>query len=169
MARLSDVQSAALANWWDLAQTAANQGFTATDTVTAASDIAQAAGRSLTFEESTAISVLYGYARRIFNAADALQSADPNAPITPDLMAIPPWARDQQVQNTVPIWHQTFAFTFIDQAGNQVTEFKTSVFDMTFPATVGELLSDVQADAEAMAAKYGVQLVSADLISLLAV
>lgn len=169
MARLSDVQSAALANWWELAQYAANNGFTSTDTVGAASDIAQAAGRSLTFEEGTAIAQLYGYARRIFNASDALQSTAPDAGITPDIMAIPPWARDEQVMATVPIWHTTFEFTYIDQAGNQVTEFKTSVEDMTFPATVGELQDNVQADAEAMAAKYGVQLVSINLISLLAV
>lgn len=169
MARLSDVQSAALASWWELAQAAANGGFTATDTIGAASGIAQAAGRALTFEESSAIASLYGYARRIFNASDALQSASAGDVVTPDIMAVPPWARDQQIMNTVPIWHSTFAFTFIDQAGNQATDFKTSVFDMTFPGTVGELQNDVQADAEAMAEKYGVQLVDVKLISLLAV
>lgn len=169
MARLTDVQSAALANWWDLAQHAANNGFTSTDLITAASDIAQQAGRSLTFEESSAIASLYGFARRMFNGSEALQSASADTSITPDVMAIPPWARDEQVQNTVPIWHTTFEFTFIDQAGNQVTEFKTSVFDMTFPDTIGELTDNVQSDAEAMAAKYGVSLIGTSLISLLAV
>lgn len=169
MARLDDPLSAALANWWTLLAHEATLGTTVTDVQIIARATAAQAGQSLSFQENQAIATLYGYARRIENASTSLQAATSDTVITPDLMAIPPWARDQQVQNTVPIWHSTFGFTYIDQAGNQVTDFKTSVFDMTFPDTVGELTGDVQADAEAMAAKYNVQLVSVNLISLLAV
>lgn len=169
MALLDDSTRAALANWWTLLAAEAALGTTVTDVQVIASATAQNAGRSLSFDESRAIAVLYGYARRIENAGAALQASSLDAPITPDLMAIPPWARDQQVQNTVPIWHTTFEFTYIGQAGEIVTDFRTSVNDMTFPATVGELQDQVQADAEAMAEKYGVTLVSARLTTLLAV
>lgn len=169
MARLNDAQRAALANWWDLAQTAASGGYTATDVTAVASDLAAQAGRSLGFAEASAIAQLYGYARRMTNAADVFQGAPPDAQVTPDMIGIPPWARDQVEMNTTPLWHGTFEFTFIDQAGNVQTEFRTSAFPMTLPDTVGEIADAMQADAEAMAAKYEVQLIDINPIQLLAV
>lgn len=169
MTRLDDTQRAALANWWTLAEAAAFGGFTTTDTITAASDLAGQAGRSLAFAESAAIATLYGYARRMANAAGVLQAADALSVITADMMATPPWARDEQVMNTTPIWHATFQFTFLDQAGQIQTDFRTSVFEMTLPETVGELAAAIQDDAQQMADKYGVTLVSATPHSLLAV
>jgi hypothetical protein len=167
--RLDDTQRAALASWWDLAQTAANNGYTTTDTITAASDLARQAGAALAFDESSAIATLYGYAKRMSNAAGELQAANPGAIIDPSMMGIPPWARDEQVMNTSPLWHASFQFTFIDQAGVQQTEFRTSVFTMTLPQTVGELAAAIDEDAQAMADKYNVQLVDATPIQLLAV
>lgn len=169
MARLNDAQTSALADWWNLLRAEASLGTTVTDVQVVAAATAANAGRSLTFEESTAIAVLYGYARRLDNAATAFQGADLADTITPDLIGIPPWARDQQVMNTAPIWHSTFEFTYIDQAGNQQTDFRTSVFTMTLPSTVGELTDALQSDAEAMAQKYEVTLVGINPIELLAV
>ena len=169
MTRLDDTQRAALANWWTLAEAAAFSGFTSTDTTSAASDLANQAGRSLAFAESAAISTLYGYARRMANAAGVLQAAPDTSVIDANMIAVPPWARDEQVMNTTPIWHATFEFTYLDQAGNLTTDFRTSVFEMTLPETVGELAAAIQDDAQQMADKYGVTLVSATLHSLLAV
>jgi hypothetical protein len=167
--RLDDTQRAALANWWDLAQYAANHGFTSTDLISAASDIANQAGRSLSFDESSAIATLYGYSRRIFNASGELQAAGPGAWIGSEMISVPPWARDEQVMNTTPVWHVTFEFTYVDQAGNVVTEHRTSVQEMALSGTIDQLQSDTEADAQAMADKYGVQFVSANSISILAV
>jgi hypothetical protein len=169
MARLTDVQRSALADWWDLAQAAAFGGFTTTDTITAAAQLAADAGRSLAFAESTAISTLYGYARRMSNAASALGVAAPNAVIDANMIAVPPWARDEQVMNTTPIWHVSYTFEYLDQAGNLQSEYRTSVFEMTMPETVGELSAAIQDDAQFLADKYGVTLVNASLTSILAV
>lgn len=169
MTQLNDVQRAALAQWWNLASDAAQKGLTATDTVTAASQLAADAGRSLSFAESGAIATLYGFARRMTNAAGVLQGATSADVIDSSMMAVPPWARDTQTMLTTPIWHATFTFTYLDQAGNQVTDFRTSVFEMTLPETVGELQSAVTEDAQQMADKYNVRLLSAFLHSLSAV
>ena len=85
------------------------------------------------------------------------------------MIGTPPWARDQQVMNTAPIWHATFEMTFTDQEGNTRTEFRTSVFEMTLPETVGELTADILDDAEAMATKYDFTLLSVSPHSLQAV
>lgn len=169
MPRLNDVQRAALATWWTLAEAAAGGGFTTTDTITAAADLAGQAGRSLTFTESAAISTLYGYARRMSNAAGELQSASPGDFINSDMVAVPPWARDEQVMNTTPVWHVTFRFDFLDAAGELQSEFRTSVFDMTLPDTAGDLQNAIEDDAQALADKYNVRLQSAQLHSILAV
>lgn len=169
MTRLDTTQRAALGNWWTLASDAASAGYTSTDLITAASAIAAQAGRSLAFAESSAIATLYGYARRMDNAAGVLQSAPGTAVIDPSMIGVPPWARDEQVMNTTPIWHATFEFTYLDQAGNAQTDFRTSVFEMTMADTVSGLLSDVTDDAQAMADKYNVRLVSVKLHSILAV
>ncbi len=169
MARLSQTQTAALATWWLLAEKAGYGGFTSTDTVTAAADLAAAHGAALTFTEGTAIATLYGYARRMANAASEVQQALDTAVIGPEHIGMPPWARDEQVMLTTPIWHAGFQFTFLDAAGVVHTEFRTSVFEMTLPQTIGELTAAILEDAQAMADKYGVTLVDAVLHEILAV
>lgn len=169
MARLNDIQRAALANWWTLAETEAFTGTTATDTIIIASAMAQQAGRSLAFAENAAIGVLYGYARRMANATSALGGATDESVIDASMIAIPPWARDEQVMNTTPIWHVTFSLTGENQAGEVTTQYVTSVFEMTLPETAGELAADIQDDAQSFADKYRIKLMSAVPHMILAV
>lgn len=171
MPRLDDVQRAALADWWNLAQGAVSDGWTTAQLVSVANYLADQADRTISFQENQAIAVLYGYAKRMANAADEFTSASPEATVTPDMIGVPPWARDEQVMNTTPIWHAVFEFTYIDQAGNEQTDWRTSVFDITHPLpdTISAEIDDMQADAEAMAAKYEVELVSISPVRILAV
>jgi hypothetical protein len=170
MPRLSDVQRIALADWWTLAQTAAYGGFTATDTVTAASDLARSQfSRSLTFGESGAIATLFGYARRMASAGAVFRAAGPADEITGRMIATPPWARPDIEMAATPTWHATFQMTFLDQAGEVRTELRTSVFQMTLPATMGELADAIAADAQVMADKYQVTLMEVSPHELLAV
>lgn len=169
MARLSDVQRQVLGTWWTLALDAANRGLTSTDLTAAAADISRQAGLSLAFGESQALAVLYGYANRIAHARDELGRAAPESVITPDMIGVPPWARDEQVMLTTPIWHVTFTFTYLDQAGNIQTDYRTSIFEMTMPETAGELQDAITADAQALADKYNVTFQDASVHEILAV
>jgi hypothetical protein len=171
VARLNPAQTEALGKWWStgLLQQAVREGFTATDTIAAASDLARQFGEGLTFAESQSIATLYGYAFRMERAASEFVSADLGDSIDAKHIGVPPWARDEQVMNTAPIWNATFRFDFIDQNGNAQSEYRTSVFEMTLPDTIGELVDAMHDDAEAMAEKYDVQLVGIQPIELLAV
>jgi hypothetical protein len=169
MSRLTDTVRAALGYWWDLVNGAAQQGFTVTETVAMANNIATDLGQNLTFRENTAISELYGYARRIINAGNTFTNAAPSQGITSDMISVPPWARDVQEMATSPTYNVKFTYTYLDQAGNEQTATKTSVFPNGLPGTVGELTSQVLDDAEAMANKYGHTLLSATPFSIQAV
>lgn len=169
MPRLSDTVRSALADWWQLAVSEAFAGTTATDTIVLANAMAKLAGRTLSFAESSAISSLYGYGRRMFNASAAVIAAADRDYISPEHVATPPWAREEHEQNTYPIWHVTYQFTYIDATGVQHTEHKTSIFEVNFPQTIGELRDAIDADAQALASKYRVSLVGTELHQILAV
>lgn len=169
VARLTDTQTRALGNFWSDIAYVASHGGTVTDAVSVAAYHAGLFGETLSFEDSQAVAVLAGYAARMENAAGVFRGADSADQITADMIGTPPWARELAVMDTAPIWHATFEMTFVDQEGNTQSEFRTSVFEMTLPDTVGELTADILDDAEAMAEKYGFTLLSVRLHSLLAV
>jgi hypothetical protein len=171
MPRLTSTVSAALADWWTLALDAGFKGYSSTDLQSAARDIAEQNDITLPFQTYTALSTLFGYARRMSNASDAVRAADEEDYIQAQHIAVPPWARDEQAQNTQPIWHVTYQFTYLDENGFAQTEYKTSVFDGPgqMPATIGELKDAVNEDAQALAEKYGVTLLVVDLHQILAV
>lgn len=169
MARLTDTLRAALGYWWDLVAGAAQQGFTAAETVQLANGIAKDLGGSLSFQENTAISQLYGYARRIENAGNSFTSASPDKFIDSSMIADAPWARVESEQNAYPIYNVKFTYTYLDSAGNEISTTKTSVFKNGLPATVGELTQAVLDDAESLALKYGHTLLSATPFQIQAV
>lgn len=169
MARIGDTVRAALGYWWNLVTDAAQAGFTVTETVSLANEIANGFGQKLSFAENSAISQLYGYSRRIINAGNELQSATPDQGITADMVSIPPYARDDQEMDTYPLFHVKFEYQYLDSAGNEQTTIKTSVFTDLLPDTVGDLALAVQDDAEAMASKYGHTLISATPQQILSV
>lgn len=169
MPRLTDNVRSALADWWSLAIDAGFGGFRTTELIEAASDLANQAGRSLSFGESSALATLFGYARRMSNAAEAVQGAPDETYISPEHVAIPPWAREERQMNTNPIWHVTYLFTS-ERNGVISSEYKTSVFQgVQLPQTVGELKDALAEDADALASKYGVNLLNVDLHQILAV
>lgn len=169
MARLSTALSRALGYWWNLITDFANNGFTVTETISAANQIARDSGTSLSFQDNQSISTLFGYARGIANAGNTFQAAGPELGITADMIALAPYARDEQEMATMPIYNVKFEYVYLDANGEQQKTYKTSVVDNGLPSTVGELTADVLDDAEAMAAKYGHTLISATPIQILAV
>ena len=169
MPRLNETQRAALGYWWNLVTDAAQAGFSTTETVQIAAGIAKDAGGTISFTESQAIASLYGYAKRMDNTSSAFQNAAPYAVITPDMVATPPWARDEIEQRGYPLYNVKFYYNYIDQAGNEQTGIRTSVQPMQLPGTKDALNEAIQADAEAYAAKYMHQLIAAIPFQILAV
>jgi hypothetical protein len=166
MPRLTDSVKQALGEWWSLTYAAGYGGYTTTDTVVVANELAGQEGRSLTFSENGAIATLYGYARRMFNASQVVQGLRPQDVIIPEAVSTPPWARDEREQATLPIWHVHFNFTYSDDLGDVFTERKVSIFRMMLPDTIGELQDLVNSDAEALAGKYHVTLVNSEVMEI---
>lgn len=169
MPRLDPGQQATLATWWTTIAGVAGGGYTATQTNQIIGQVAEDNNIDLGFNDYRNIAVLYGYARRMFNAAGEVQRAAGSAVIGPEHIGVPPWARDEVTMATAPIWHVTYTFTYLDQAGNLVSDFRTSVFEMTLPGTIGDLAAAISQDAQALADKYGFTLVDAALHQILAV
>lgn len=169
MPRLDEPQRAALGQWWNLVTDAAQSGFTTTETTAIAAQIAHELGGNISFTESRSIAQLYGYAKRIDNASREFQNAPPGATIEPRMVAIPPYARDDREMASSPMYHVKFYYTFIDANGEEQTGVKTSIIPQSLPDTIDLLNDMVQVDAEAFAAKYQHQLVSAIPFSILAV
>jgi len=169
MALLSQSQRTALGYWWDLIVGAVQQGFSATDTTQLANQVAHDLGGSLSFSENRDIATLYGYARRIENSGEALQSGSPEQGITASMIAVAPFARDDQARAAYPLYNVKFTYEYLDQAGNRITTTKTDAIPLQLPGTLGELTQQVLDDAEAMANKYGHTLLSATPIQILAV
>lgn len=166
---MTDTVRAALGYWYQLISDAARAGFTVTDTVQLANQVAHDLGGSLRPDENRAISQLYGYVRREINAGNALQAASPDAFISEDMMSTPPYARVEQEQTTYPTYHVRFSYTHIDQAGNIRTEYKTDVIPDVLPATIAELQAEVEDAAAGMAAKYGHSILEVQVLNILVV
>lgn len=128
-----------------------------------------AVGHRLSFSETSAATVLYGYAARMRNAGEAARAASDETWIDTQHVAVPPWAREEQVMNTSPIHHVTYLMT-TENNGVITTDYKTSVFDnRDLPSTIGALKDELAADAEVLASKYRVNLLSVELHQILAV
>lgn len=169
MARLNDTQRTALGYWYALITDAVHAGYSTVETTQLANQVAHDLGGSLSFDDNKAISFLYGYAKREDNAAKAFQNASPDDTITPDHIAVPPYARDEQEQNSYPVYHVRFYYTYLDSSGEEHTTIKTSVQPLTLGPTKQDVINDVQADAQAFAAKYSHELISAIPFQILAV
>ena len=172
MPRLGPVARTALGYWWDLISGAVQRGFTTTETTQIAAGIAADFGEKVTWEESKSIAILYGYAKRMDNAAAVFQNAPMEATVVPQMVATPPWAREESEQAAYPQYHVKFFYTYIDTSSSdheEQTGIRTSVISQPLPSTVGGIRAIVQADAQGFAAKYGHELVSAIPYSVLAV
>lgn len=169
MPRLTDNVRSALPDWWNLAVDVAAKRLGSSFLLEAMAFASEAAGHSLTFAETSAATVLYGYAARVRNAGEAVRAASDETFIGPEHVAIPPWAREERDMNANPIWHVTYQFTS-EQNGVTSTDYKTSIFERgQIPDTIGELKAALEEDANALASKYGVNLLSVDLHQILAV
>lgn len=169
MSRLNDSARTALGYWWNLVSDAARAGFTVTETVQIANQVARQFGETISFRENAGISSLYGYARRIENAGNSFRAAEASKHIDSTMIATAPYAREDAEQASYPLYNVKFRYEYRDQAGNAQTADKTAAFPMALPDTKGELMAQVLDAAEAMAGKYGHTLLSAVPYQILAV
>lgn len=153
--QLSESANAAYSRYWGLASDVAlaaemqpGEGYTSSLAVEAASQAAQMTGTTLSFQEASGVSSLYGIARTIETRATALTNAEDDASIGPQHVSEAPWSRPIAEQNTLPMWHARAQFTYLDEAGLEINGWTTVVVTQVLPATVGRFRTQLQARIE---------------------
>lgn len=150
--------------------------YTLTDAASAAADIAKSLGGSWAKWDPIGLSQLFSAARRIAGIGQVIDTA-PDETITTTLN-IPeaPWSRSTADQLAAPSWTARSLVTYINEIGEQVTEYFQPGIDKVLPATVGDLKSQVAAQIDQMLTQptgQGTprrgQLISVDSITLMVV
>lgn len=175
--------AALYSTWWSFVSYAANAvdatgaySYTLTDVSSAASELSKSVGGDYANYNPIGISQLFSVARGIAKAGAALGAADPNAQIDESMVAEAPWSRPLADQLAMPSWQARSQVTYVNEAGQQVSEWFTVGIDLVLPSTVGDLQSQVASSLDGMLTagptegtpRRG-QLVSVDSITLLSV
>jgi hypothetical protein len=131
---------------------------------------AQAAAEGLESPGVTAqdVSRLRGAAGRIRAASAALSRAEPGYGIDAPMIALAPWSRSLAERNTLPMYQVRFLHT-TNVAGQEQSDWRSIMLRGATPPTVGDLMSQLQRDAEQMAEGYNSAHVSMSNIDVLAV
>lgn len=181
---LPDRAKAMYKTWWSFVSYAASAVnsvtqqflYTLTDAASAASDIAESIGGAFASWDPIGLSQLFSAARRIAGIGQAIGQA-PDETVTSTL-SIPeaPWSRSPVDQLASPSWQARTSVTYINELGEQVSEYFTIGIDQVLPPTVGDLKSQVSSSIDQMltgVAENGTprrgQLVSVDNITLMTV
>lgn len=169
--------------WWSFvsyAASAVNESgdflYTLTDASSAASEISKTVGGSYANYNPIGISQLFSVARTIAKAGAALGAAGEDTAIDDSMVAPAPWSRSLPDQLAMPSWQARTQVQYINEAGQQVTEYFTIGIDQVLPSSVGDLRNQIAGSLDSMltaAPTQGTprrgQLVAVNSITLLSV
>lgn len=141
--------------WWLLVQKAASPNldtgkydYTVTDLITAAADLARSAGSALSFATGTALSRLFGTARGMERAADALTNAALESGIESSMVATAPFSRSATLMAAEPQYQVKTLATIELPDGTQMQQWFTATFTGTLPPTVGDMRDQITQQIE---------------------
>lgn len=155
MAELSPGEKRAL-QYWGVIESATLAGANTQELWQRINDQAAALGYESAGVSARDVARMRSQAVGIRNAANTLAGLGPHDRIDSGAIGNAPWARDIRGQNTVPLWQVKFEHTVIRE-GEQVTEYRTSVFTGSIPRTRHELELQLSQDAAGLADSYGVE------------
>lgn len=143
--------------WWSFVSFAAHAVsatgdflYTLTDASSAAAAIAKSVGGDYANYNPIGISQLFSVARAMAKTESAIGNASPNAAIDETMVAEAPWSRPIVDQLTMPEWQARTQVTYINEAGQQVSEWFTVGISLVLPSTVGDLQSQLASSLDAM-------------------
>lgn len=141
--------------YWGVIESAVTKRASTADLWDAIREAAAAAGRPSVGVSASDISRLRGIAASQRNTAENLDRARPGDVITSSMIAQDIAARPLQDQILAPSWIVRFEHD-VTIDGQLQTFWRSSVIDGSLPPTKGQLRSQIEADASAMADDYGV-------------
>lgn len=180
---LPDRAKAMYKTWWSFVSYAASAVnavgtflYNLTDATSAAGDIARSIGGVFAKWDPIGLSQLFSAARRIAGIGQLIGNS--GAETITSTLNIPeaPWSRSLAEQNASPSWQARTSVSYINEIGEQVSEYFTVGINDVLPPTVGDLKSQVQTSIDNMLtgiAENGTprrgQLLSVDSITLMTV
>lgn len=167
MPDLSDAAKRALV-YWPQIEFAARYRLTTADLWSTIRDAAEQAGWASPGVTLRGVNQLRAIATQIQNAGRNFARADEDQRLDYTMTAGAPWSRSDAERGALPMWQARFEHTFM-QDGEEVTEWRTSVFAGRLPATVADMRAAIAEDAEQLADKYGVDHVGISGVHVLAV
>jgi hypothetical protein len=154
--------------YWGVIEAGTNAGMNTQQLWEAIHEHAGASGLDTPGVSAAEVSIMRGLAGRIRQSGRNLANAQPTYGIDSSMMARAPWARTLSEQNSLTMHQVRFEHTVI-RNGEQVSEWRSVMYQGPLPATVGDLKSELENDAQQMADNYGVSHVSAGSITVLEV
>lgn len=155
---LPDRARAMYKTWWSFVSYAASAVsnvtgrflYTLTDASSAAADIARSIGGVFAKWDPIGLGQLFSAARRIAGIGQTVANA-PDEAVT-SLLNIPeaPWSRSAAEQTASPSWQVRTSVTYINEIGEQVSEYFTIGIEQVLPPTVGELKTQVETSIDQM-------------------
>jgi len=170
--------------WWSFVSYAASavaEGtqtflYTLTDAAAAAADIARSIGGVFALWDPIGLSQLFSAARRLAAIGQTITNASDEALTSTLNIPEAPWSRPADQQLASPSWQVRTLATYINEIGEQVSEYFTVGIEQALPPTVGELRRQTTTAIEQMLtgqAENGTprrgQLVSVDQLNLMTV
>lgn len=154
--------------YWSVIESAARLRATTADLWAAINDAAAEQGLSSPGVSLRGVNELRSYAAQQQNAADYLERSDRSAPIEAGHIGPAPWAREGAEYASVERWQITYLHTTLDN-GVERTDWRTSMFTGTMPGTVGDLMDQLDLDAETLADEYELEHVGVSSVTILRV
>ncbi|HVD03202.1 MAG TPA: hypothetical protein VNF75_03580 [Candidatus Dormibacteraeota bacterium] len=146
----------ALMPYWGAIQGAVGSRASTAEVWTALRGASDAMGIPIPAGAFLAVNQLRSMAVQVRTAGEALGSAAAEAGLTSAMIGQAPYGRTLQEQALAPAWEVRFQNTLrID--GAESTIWSTTYYYGSLPATAGELISGVTADAAMMAGNYGAE------------
>lgn len=154
---LPDRAKAMYKSWWSFVSYAASAVsaagqflYTLTDATAAAADIARNIGGIFAQWDPIGLSQLFSAARRIAGIGQTVkEAADETITVTLNIPEAP-WSRSLADQNASPAWQLRTLATYVNELGEQVSEYFTVGIDQVLPPTVGDLKSQVSTSIDQM-------------------
>ena len=149
-------EGTALMPFFGAIQGAVTNRLSTADVWSALRSASEAQGLPIPSGAFLAVNQLRSIAVGMRTASEALAAAGAEAGITSAMIGQAPYGRTLQEQTLAPAWEVRFQNTLL-QDGEQSSVWSTTYYYGSLPATTGELLSGVSADAAMMASNYGAE------------
>lgn len=154
--------------YWGVIEMAAREHATTADLWSWMRDLADELGLHQRLPTVQGVSILRGMAGEIVERGRQFGELPDSRRVTGRYVTTPPWARAGAAQRALPMFHVRYQHTFVHN-GEELTQWRTSVFTGRVQHTAGQLRELVALDAANLAQEYGTDHVGVDDLQVMVI